>query len=136
MAQSIRLVKYSEKSVAVYGDFTSEQKEFFTELKGLYNGRLREGPGYIFKLDNKGALEKFLRIKESPGAPPPSPAGDGGKSDVGKPDLDNQDESPLPKLLLKRSNAQVETQLDRIESLLKSINTRLMALDPGIVKFK
>jgi hypothetical protein len=124
----LKLVQYSEKSIAVYGDlFTTEQKEFFDELQGLYNGRLRDGPGYIFKNAHKGTLEKYLSGSLTRAGP--------AANSLAKPKpvvkADEDDERELPKLLplLKRSNAQTETQLDRIESLLKNILTRVVALE-------
>jgi hypothetical protein len=55
----LQLTDYSEKSVVVTGN-TREYKEDLKAYGGKWNGRLRNGPGWIFPKHKKGILEKWL----------------------------------------------------------------------------
>ena len=56
----IRVVNYSEKSVALYGEGTKEIKDKLLELGGKYNPALKEGKGWIFQKKKKEALIKLI----------------------------------------------------------------------------
>jgi hypothetical protein len=56
---STKIVEYSEKSVAVYGN-TKEIKEQLKERGGRFNPRLKEGPGWIFSKKQEGALRDLI----------------------------------------------------------------------------
>lgn len=51
----IKIVDYSEKSVAVIGD-TKPIKDMLKEMGGKFNFRLKCGPGWIFKINQKSEL--------------------------------------------------------------------------------
>lgn len=55
----IRLVDYSEKAIALYGD-TKDYKDELKNLGGYYNPRLRDGAGWIFSKKRIPALKKLL----------------------------------------------------------------------------
>ena len=55
----LQLTDYSEKSVVVTGN-TKEYKEDLKAYGGRWNGRLRDGPGWIFPKHKKGILEKWI----------------------------------------------------------------------------
>jgi len=116
---SLRLVQYNEKSLAVYGDITNPKHVAFLEsLKGLHNAKLKEGPGYIFPLKHKEALEAYVGTGAVKGVP-----------------VQVQPESsqpPIKLLKLKPPPAQVggslgqamttqPSQLDRIERMLEEL---------------
>lgn len=48
-SNDIRIVDYSEKAIAVYGD-TKSIKDKLKSLGGRFNPRLREGTGWIFQI--------------------------------------------------------------------------------------
>jgi hypothetical protein len=119
---SLRLVQYNEKSLAVYGDITNPKHVAFLEsLKGLHNAKLKEGPGYIFPLKHKEALEAYVGTGAVKGVPvqPPQPF--------------QPESQPIKLLKLKPPPApQVGTsaqapppnqpsQLDRIERMLEEL---------------
>ena len=58
---NIRIVDYSEKAVAIYGD-TKPYKGELKSMGGSYNSRLKEGPGWIFKASKKEELKKFFNL--------------------------------------------------------------------------
>ncbi len=60
---NLRFVEYTEgKSFALYGD-TKPISEALKKLNGKFNSHLREGAGWIFKADDKKAVEKALKVK-------------------------------------------------------------------------
>ena len=59
--ENVRIVDYSEKAVAVYGD-TKKFKGDLTQMGGKWNSRLREGPGWIFKASKKQELQKYFGL--------------------------------------------------------------------------
>lgn len=58
-ANDIRIVGYSEKAIAVYGD-TKSIKDKLKSLGGRFNPRLREGAGWIFSKKMEAELRKLL----------------------------------------------------------------------------
>ena len=54
---------YSEHSVVVQGD-TRKYKEDLKKLGGKYNGRLKNGPGWIFPKSKEGDLQTFIKNGE------------------------------------------------------------------------
>lgn len=58
---NIRIVDYSEKAIAVYGD-TKPYKGELKAMGGSYNSRLKEGPGWIFRTSKKQELQKFFNL--------------------------------------------------------------------------
>ena len=54
-----RIVDYSEKALAVYGD-TKEIKEQLKQLGGRFNSRLRDGAGWIFSKSKADQLQALL----------------------------------------------------------------------------
>lgn len=54
-----RVVDYSEKALAVYGD-TKEIKEQLKQLGGRFNARLRDGAGWIFSKQKAEELQALL----------------------------------------------------------------------------
>lgn len=56
---SIRLVNYSEKAIAVYGD-TKDHKERLLKLGGKFNQNLKEGPGWIFSKKNEASVKQYV----------------------------------------------------------------------------
>ncbi len=59
----IRIVDYTEKSIAVYGD-TKKYKEELKRIGGKYNPKLKEGPGWIFPKTLKENVFKFINENE------------------------------------------------------------------------
>ncbi len=57
---TIRIVDYSEKAVAVYGD-TRMYAEAFKEKGGYFNPRLREGAGWIFSKRREKEIRELLK---------------------------------------------------------------------------
>lgn len=57
---AIKIVDYSEKSVAVIGD-TKPIKNILKALKGRFNPALSCGPGWIFSVKNKAEIVKKLK---------------------------------------------------------------------------
>lgn len=51
----VRIVDYSEKAIAVYGD-TRQIKDELKELGGRFNPRLKDGPGWIFPKGKRDAV--------------------------------------------------------------------------------
>ncbi len=56
---AIRIVEYSEKAIAVYGD-TRQYAEQFKTIGGYFNARLREGAGWIFSKKRESDVRKLL----------------------------------------------------------------------------
>jgi hypothetical protein len=57
---TLRIVEYSDRSIAVYGD-TKEYKDKLKELGGKFNSNLREGAGWIFPKMKESAVREFVR---------------------------------------------------------------------------
>jgi hypothetical protein len=57
---TLRIVEYSDRSIAVYGD-TKEYKDKLKELGGKFNSNLREGAGWIFPKTKESAVREFVR---------------------------------------------------------------------------
>lgn len=76
MSASLRIVKYSEKSVAVFGE-TKAIKEQLKTLGGRFNRGLMDpasgvkAPGWIFSWKKEKILETELGMKTSPTTTPP-----------------------------------------------------------------
>jgi hypothetical protein len=49
---------YSDKSFAIYGD-TKPFKEELKNLGGKFNPNLKDGPGWIFSMKHKEAVQKW-----------------------------------------------------------------------------
>lgn len=58
----VRIVEYSDKAIAVYGD-TMRYSEKFKEIGGYFNDRLREGAGWIFSKKHELEVRNFLKTK-------------------------------------------------------------------------
>ena len=56
---SIRIVEYSEKAIAVYGE-TRQYAEQFKKIGGYFNARLREGAGWIFSKKREPEVRSLL----------------------------------------------------------------------------
>lgn len=56
---SIRIVEYSEKAIAVYGE-TRQYAEQFKKIGGYFNARLREGSGWIFSKKREPEVRSLL----------------------------------------------------------------------------
>lgn len=56
---SIRIVEYSEKAIAVYGE-TRQYAEQFKKIGGYFNARLREGAGWIFSKKRELEVRSLL----------------------------------------------------------------------------
>jgi hypothetical protein len=117
----LRLVQYSEKSLAVYGDITNPQHVTFLEsLKGLHNANLKEGPGYIFPLKHKDTLEAYIGSKVVQGVPTSSaPVKLLKLKPAEKLEHAEKLEPVIPIVRLTQSTA--PTQLDRIERMLEEL---------------
>ena len=59
LMRGIRIVDYSEKAIAVYGD-TRSIRDQLKELGGKFNPRLKEGAGWIFSKKIENELRVFL----------------------------------------------------------------------------
>jgi hypothetical protein len=57
---SLEIEKYSEKSIAVFGD-TKYYKEELKELGGKYNPNLNGKAGWIFSNKNRDKLEEWVK---------------------------------------------------------------------------
>lgn len=57
---SIYIEDYSAKSFAVYGE-TKSYKDLLLKLGGKFNGNLKGGPGWIFKLADKKKVQDFIK---------------------------------------------------------------------------
>lgn len=55
----IRIVDYSEKAIAVYGD-TRQFADTFKTFGGYFNARLKEGPGWVFSKKRRTEIENLL----------------------------------------------------------------------------
>lgn len=60
IAQNIRIVDYSEKAIAVYGD-TKQLADALKALGGYFNARLKEGPGWVFSKKRRSEIEELLK---------------------------------------------------------------------------
>ena len=58
-SSNVVLKKYSDKSIAVYGD-TKIYKDKLKALGGKWNANLRDGPGWIFPNKCKDDIERWL----------------------------------------------------------------------------
>ena len=58
----VRIVEYSDKAIAVYGD-TMRYSEKFKEIGGYFNDRLREGAGWIFSKKHELEVRNFIKDK-------------------------------------------------------------------------
>ena len=56
---SIRIVEYSEKAIAVYGE-TRLYAEQFKKIGGYFNARLREGAGWVFSKKREPEVRNLL----------------------------------------------------------------------------
>lgn len=56
---TIRIVDYSDKAIAVYGE-TRQYAEQFKEIGGYFNARLREGVGWIFSKKRESEVRNVL----------------------------------------------------------------------------
>ena len=54
------LVRYTEKSVAVIGPDTKQNKDTLMEMHGCYNPNLSVGPGYIFSATRTPTLQTYV----------------------------------------------------------------------------
>ena len=57
----MKLINYSEKSVAVIGDETKPLRKELMKLGGRYNPHLNCGAGWIFSLRKFNDVAKFVR---------------------------------------------------------------------------
>ena len=58
--EDLMIEEYTAKSVVVYGD-TRKYKEDLKKLGGKYNGRLKNGPGWIFSKSSENDLRSFVK---------------------------------------------------------------------------
>lgn len=56
----LKLINYSDKSIAVVGEGTKEYKDKLAELGGRYNRNLKDGPGWIFSIKHTEKVQSFL----------------------------------------------------------------------------
>ncbi len=56
---NIRIVDYSEKAIAVYGD-TRQLADTFRSIGGYFNARLKDGPGWVFSKKRRAEVEELL----------------------------------------------------------------------------
>jgi hypothetical protein len=56
----LKLINYSDKSIAVVGEGTKEYKDKLAELGGRYNKNLNQGPGWIFSIKHTEKVQSFL----------------------------------------------------------------------------
>ena len=59
-----RIVEYSDKAIAVYGD-TMRYSEKFKEIGGYFNPRLREGAGWIFSKKHESEVRNLLKDEKT-----------------------------------------------------------------------
>lgn len=59
---SIRLVDYSEKAFAVYGD-TKPYAEIFKKKGGYFNAHLRDGAGWVFSKKHENEIRELLEVE-------------------------------------------------------------------------
>jgi hypothetical protein len=57
---SLRIVNYSDKSFAVYGDTKPFYQDFKFTCRGLWNQNLKEGPGWIFQNKFRPQVEAII----------------------------------------------------------------------------
>jgi hypothetical protein len=57
--KDLTIEEYTSHSVVVHGD-TRKYKEDLKKLGGKYNGRLRDGPGWVFSKSNEVELRSFI----------------------------------------------------------------------------
>lgn len=55
--------KYSDKSIVLRGDATKNYKTDLVKLGGLYNSRLKCGPGWIFSLKSEEKVLNWLKTQ-------------------------------------------------------------------------
>lgn len=58
--KDLKIEEYSDHSVVVQGD-TRKYKEDLKKLGGKYNGRLKNGPGWVFSKSVEGDLRSFVK---------------------------------------------------------------------------
>lgn len=56
----LKIEEYTDRSVVVQGD-TRKYKEDLKKLGGKYNGRLKNGPGWIFSKSSEDDLRTFIK---------------------------------------------------------------------------
>lgn len=56
---NIRIVDYSEKAIAIYGD-TRQLADTFKNLGGYFNAGLKDGPGWVFSKKRRNEIENLL----------------------------------------------------------------------------
>ena len=57
---TLKIVNYSERSIAVTGEETKLYKEDFKSMGGKYNANLSCGPGWIFSIKAAPQVQTFL----------------------------------------------------------------------------
>nr|DAJ08930.1 MAG TPA: DNA TOPOISOMERASE I [Caudoviricetes sp.] len=67
---NIRIVDYSEKAIAVYGD-TRQLADTFRSIGGYFNARLKDGPGWVFSKKRRAEVEELI----APNSPTQSASG-------------------------------------------------------------
>ena len=57
---TLKIINYSERSIAVTGEETKLYKEDFKSMGGKYNANLSCGPGWIFSIKAAPQVQTFL----------------------------------------------------------------------------
>jgi len=57
---TLKIVNYSERSIAITGEETKLYKEDFKSMGGKYNANLSCGPGWIFSIKASPQVQTFL----------------------------------------------------------------------------
>jgi hypothetical protein len=57
---TLKIVNYSERSIAITGEETKLYKEDFKSMGGKYNANLSCGPGWIFSIKAAPQVQTFL----------------------------------------------------------------------------
>jgi hypothetical protein len=99
----LTIEEYSEKSIVLRGNTRAYSQEL-TELSGLYNHKLRGGPGWIFSKNRREKIEEFVKKLTQP-------------VEESKPQLKHEENVLLSKI------AELESKIDKILSLLEAKNT-------------
>lgn len=58
--QQFRIVNYSDKAFAVYGDTKQFYQDFKFTCRGLWNQNLKDGPGWIFQNKFREQVESII----------------------------------------------------------------------------
>lgn len=61
---NLTVSNYSEKSFVVRGD-TKSHKDVLKEIGGKYNPNLRDGAGWIFSMNKRESVEKYIKKTEN-----------------------------------------------------------------------